>query len=63
MNETVKAWALLLMVVFVIVVAILFGWPHYKRYTAKLSVQTEIDVADMRALATDRRSQSTGKKP
>jgi hypothetical protein len=49
--ETLKAWALLLMVIFTIVVSILYGYPKYKRYLAIEAAQTRLDIE---ALHSDR---------
>lgn len=47
-NETVRAWAHLLTVLFIIAATLLFGWPHYKRYTAKLEAKTLFEIAAMK---------------
>ena len=47
-NETVKAWAHLLTIIFLIVATLLFGWPHYKSYTAKLEAKTQFEIAAMK---------------
>jgi len=49
MNETLKAWAQLLAVVFIIIVSILYGYPKWKHYAAVEAAQAEIDIATMQA--------------
>ena len=57
-HETIKAWTLLIVVLFVITVISLYGWPKYQGYKVVEAAKAEIEIGALKFEANEARARA-----